>query len=100
MRLTPPPPDHCLSTTRRPVLRPLPGRWPAPFFWLSMLMMSLAIAGDTPPQTLPRGFLEQLPLLEKLSDREFDALARFAATRPEPSSNKRNDNAGGHDDDR
>ena len=49
-------------------------------FWL-LLLMSIAIASDTPPPTLPRGFLEQLTLLEQLSDREFDALARFAASR-------------------
>ena len=48
-------------------------------FWLTLLLMSLAIASDAPPPTLPRGFLEQLPLLEQLSDREFDALARFAS---------------------
>ncbi len=49
-------------------------------FWL-LPLVSIAIASDMPPPTLPRGFLEQLPLLEQLSDEEFDALARFVATR-------------------
>lgn len=47
-------------------------------FWLSMLLTGLVIASDAPPLTLPKGFLEQLPLLEQLSDNEFDALAQFA----------------------
>ena len=61
-------------------------------FWL-LLLMSIAIASDTPPPTLPRGFLEQLPLLERLSDREFDALARFAAARTRSGAGEDDDAA-------
>jgi len=67
-------------------------------FWLSILSMSIAIAGDAPPATLPKGFLEQLPLLERLSDREFDALARFAASQPAPAPHTNRKQAGRQDD--
>ncbi len=48
-------------------------------FWLTITWISLALAGDTPPPTLPKGFLEDLPLIEKLKDDEFNALVQFAA---------------------
>ena len=40
-------------------------------------VISLALASDVPPETLPKGFLEQLPLLESFQDAEFEYFLQF-----------------------
>jgi len=40
-------------------------------------LISLVLANDVPPTTLPKGFLEQLPLLESFNDLEFEQLIYF-----------------------
>jgi hypothetical protein len=46
-------------------------------FWWLLGSISLVIASDTPPTTLPKGFLEQLPLLERFQDQEFENFLQF-----------------------
>ena len=44
--------------------------------WLLLSISTLVFSGDTPPQTLPRAFVQQLPLLMELRDDEFEGLLR------------------------
>ena len=44
----------------------------------TVLIFTLTVmASDAPPVTLPRGFLEQLPLLMQLSDKEFELFLKY-----------------------
>ncbi len=43
-------------------------------------MPLLAMAADSVPATLPKGFLEKLPVLSQLSDKEFNQLLALAKT--------------------
>jgi hypothetical protein len=53
-----------------------------PSYWL-LGVISLALASDVPPATLPKGFLEQLPLLEHLPDAEFENFLQFVQLQEE-----------------
>ena len=46
--------------------------------WLLLGTISLVLASDAPPATLPKGFLEQLPILESFKDNEFEIFLQFA----------------------
>jgi hypothetical protein len=48
-------------------------------------LVSLVLAGDTPPPTLPKGFLENLPLMETLKDDEFKAFLQFVSEKLQPA---------------
>jgi len=43
-----------------------------------LVFASTVMASDAPPAMLPRGFLEQLPLLMQLSQKEFEHLLKYA----------------------
>jgi len=45
--------------------------------WLLLGLISFVLASDAPPATLPKGFLEQLPLLEGFDDQEFEQFIIF-----------------------
>ena len=47
--------------------------------WLLMSFISIALASDSPPATLPKGFLEQLPTLEKIEGKEFEVFMQYVA---------------------
>jgi hypothetical protein len=42
--------------------------------FLLLLVTAAAISASTPPATLPRGFLEQLPMFLEMPDKEYDTL--------------------------
>ncbi|HFD86731.1 MAG TPA: hypothetical protein ENJ35_03535 [Gammaproteobacteria bacterium] len=54
-----------------------PKRRANPLFLL-LLVTASAISASSPPATLPRGFLEQLPMFMDMPDKEYDVL--FQAT--------------------
>ena len=56
----------------------------------------MVLASDAPPATLPKGFLEQLPLLERFQDQEFENFLQFVQQQkisilPEPEQNATQD---------
>jgi hypothetical protein len=55
--------------------------------------ISLALASDSPPITIPKGFLEQLSTLETFKNEEFDAFIQFVVKQNEnkQQTNKNND---------
>ncbi len=57
-------------------------------FWLTISLATLALAGDTPPPTLPKGFLEDLPVMETFEEQEFAAFLAFVKEQvlPKPAS--------------
>jgi len=70
-----------------------------------LVFASTVMASDAPPAVLPRGFLEQLPILMQLSDKEFEYLLKYAedSNPKETHSDERatkmgNSNKGGHDE--
>ncbi|HGG58359.1 MAG TPA: hypothetical protein ENK26_00380 [Gammaproteobacteria bacterium] len=48
--------------------------------FLLTLVSATALSASAPPATLPRGFLEKLPMLMDLPDAEYEALLRTSAT--------------------
>jgi len=70
-----------------------------------LVFASAVMASDAPPSVLPRGFLEQLPILMQLSEKEFEYLLKYAEdTNLENSRNENkatkmgNSNKGEHDE--
>jgi hypothetical protein len=59
--------------------------------WLLLGTNSLVLASDAPPATLPKGFLEQLPILESFKDDEFEIFLQFAKN--DQAENKDQDHA-------
>ncbi len=52
---------------------------------------TLPLAASEPPATLPRAFLDQLPLLMELSDQEFEAVlatARDTESKTQPAPDR------------
>jgi len=49
-----------------------------------LLLPLLVMAANLAPTTLPKGFLEKLPLLVKLNDKEFNQLLALAQQQPAP----------------
>jgi len=45
-----------------------------------VLVSATALSASAPPATLPRGFLEKLPMFLEMPDAEYDALLRTANT--------------------
>ena len=45
--------------------------------WLLLGIISTVLASDAPPATLPKGFLEALPILESFKDHEFESFLQF-----------------------
>lgn len=45
--------------------------------WWLLGSISVVLASDVPPATLPKGFLEQLPLLESFNAQEFESFLHF-----------------------
>lgn len=56
------------------------------WLWLMIAFLGLALAGDTPPLTLPKGFLEDLPVIETFEDQEFTVFLAFVKEQVLPES--------------
>ncbi len=62
--------------------------------WAMLLAMAPVLGGE-PPATLPREFLQQLPLLMTLSDEEFEGLLASLQTAQRADVSKPAGNSGG-----
>ncbi len=60
-----------------------------------MLLAMAPVLGGEPPATLPREFLQQLPLLMTLSDEEFEGLLASLQTAQRADVSKPAGNSGG-----
>ena len=55
-----------------------PHPWYKHMTMIMIVCASTVMASDAPPAKLPRGFLEQLPLLIQFSEKEFELLLIFS----------------------
>ena len=46
--------------------------------FLLLMMSAVALSASTPPVTLPRGFLEQLPMLLEMPEKDYQVLLEAA----------------------
>ncbi|HFC53517.1 MAG TPA: hypothetical protein ENJ43_03685 [Gammaproteobacteria bacterium] len=66
--------------------------------WTMLLAAAPALAGE-PPATLPKEFLQQLPLLMSLSDEEFEGLLASQQTMRKTDASKPAGSSGGEETD-